>query len=273
MHFKISKPILIIIYICSTLAVILLSIIWFSDVFTEDQWYEAYIFQDVITIVAASLAFLFFTYLTILYRFSTSTGKVWLFFAIGMLSWTIGEIIYCYLELFTDIEPFPSIADFFYLIAYIPLSIGLIFQARLIKITLSRQEKQIIAIVFTILTAIIFIIVILLPILDAFPIPENERLIFVLGALYPLGDLVLILCVLFVFAKLRHGTINIAWALILTGFLIDTIGDILFTWMVTITREELLFEPFDLLFIIGYILYINGALTMVYLMTNSFEKS
>ncbi|MFW9906829.1 MAG: hypothetical protein ACFFFH_21170, partial [Candidatus Thorarchaeota archaeon] len=242
-------------------------------IFTEEQWYEAYIFQDVVTIASAFLAFLFLLCVAILYKPSTKAGKVWLLFSLGYLAWTIGETIYSYYELFTDIAPFPSMADFFYLIAFLPISIGLILQARLIKIQLSTQEKIIIILLFITISMIVIIAVILLPIQEAYPIPEEEKFAYFIGMLYPICDLILILCVLIVFFKLRHGKITVAWILLLVGFLFDTIGDILFNWVETVREEEMLFEPFDLFFIFGYIFVINSALTMIYLMSKTFENN
>jgi hypothetical protein len=273
LRLSITKTKLRIIYCISAIVIITLTFIWFSGIFTEEHWYEAYIFQDVVTIAAAFLASLSLLYVAFLYKPSTKAGKIWLLFTLGLLAWTIGDIIYIYYELFTNIDPFPSIADFFYLIAFLPIYIGLIMQARLIKIPLSNQEKFIIISLFAVISIIVFITVIFLPIQEVYPIPEEELLAYIIGALYPICDLILILCVLIVFFKLRHGKINVAWILLLVGFLLDTIGDILFNWVVTVREEEMLFEPFDLFFIFGYIFVINSALTMIYLMSKTFEKN
>jgi hypothetical protein len=206
-----------------------------------------------------------------LYKPSTIAGKVWLLLAIGMLGWTIGEIIYIYYELFTDIAPFPSIADLFYLLAYIPLSIGLILQLRIIKVELPNKEKIITAIIYIAICVLVIITVIILPILEIYPIPEEETLVYFVSFLYPIFDLLLIFCVVIVFVKFRHGKINMAWILLLVGFLCDTFGDILFNWQEAVIGAEAMFEPFDLLFILGYILIINSAFTMVHLLTKEFE--
>lgn len=273
MRLSVSKTSLKIVYIISSIIVLVLIYIWFSGIFTEEQWYEAYIFQDVVTIVSAALAFIFILYIAILYKPSTYAGKIWLLFALGFLAWTIGEIIYIYYEFFTDIDPFPSIADFFYLIAYLPISIGLIMQSRLIKIPLSTQEKIIIVLLFAVISIVVFITVIFLPIQEVYPIPEEEIVAYIVGVLYPICDLILILFVFVVFIKMRHGKINVAWMLLLIGFLLDTTGDILYNWVVTVRKEELLFEPFDLFFIFGYIFSINSAITMIYLMSKTFENN
>ncbi|MFX1338686.1 MAG: hypothetical protein ACFFDK_08760 [Promethearchaeota archaeon] len=273
MRLSITKTKLKIVYIISAIATIFLTFVWFSGIFTEEQWYEAYIFQDVVTIASAFLGFLFLLYVAVLYNLSTKAGKIWLLFALGLLAWTIGEVIYSYYELFTDIQPFPSIADFFYLIAFIPIYIGLIMQFRLIKIPLSNQEKFIIVLLFTVISITVTITVIIFPLQEVYPIPEEELFAYIVSGLYPICDLILILCVLIVFFKLRRGKINVAWVLLLIAFLLDTIGNILFNWVVTVRKEEMLFEPFDLFFIFGYIFVINSAITMIYLMSKTFENN
>ncbi|HEY0089014.1 MAG TPA: hypothetical protein VGB37_09225, partial [Candidatus Lokiarchaeia archaeon] len=186
---------------------------------------------------------------------------------------TIGESIYSYYELFTDIDPFPSIADFFYLIAYIPLSLALILQMVHTEITLSKKEKIVIAIIYALICVFVVVTVIVIPIQNEPPTLQSEVFAYFVGALYPILDLLLILCVFIVFAKIRHGKVNTAWILLLFGILMTTIADILFNWVETLDVPEQLFYPYDLLFIISYVFILSSAWTMIYLMKQAFQKT
>jgi len=262
-------------YVISIIFLVIISIVWLigNSLFTEEQSFEARLFQDIIIVGSIALATVFLFYLSILYKPSTSVGKVWLLLALGALGWTIGESTFSYYELFTDIEPFPSIADFFYLIAYIPLSMALILQMVHMDITLAKKEKIVIAIVYALICVFVIVTVIVIPIQQASPIPQSEVFAYFVGALYPILDLILILCVFVVFAKIRHGKVNTAWILLLIGILITTIADIIFNWVETLNVPEQLFYPYDLLFIISYVFILNSAWTMIYLMKQAFQKT
>ena len=262
-------------YIISIIFLVIISIVWFVGdfLFTEEQAFEAKLFQDVIIVGSIALATVFLFYLSILYKPSTLIGKVWLLLALGALCWTFGELTFSYYELFTDINPFPSIADFFYLIAYLPLSLALILQMVHTEIMLSKKEKIIIAIVYALICVFVVITVIILPIQQEFPIPQSEIFAYFVSALYPILDLILILCVFIVFAKIRHGKVNTAWILLLIGILINTIADILFNWVETLDLPEQMFYQYDLLYVISYIFILNSALTMIYLMKQAFQTT
>jgi hypothetical protein len=55
-----------------------------------------------------------------------SGRNVWLAIGIGMLSYFLGAIVFGYIEIFLQQEPFPSVADVFYVITYLSLGVGMI---------------------------------------------------------------------------------------------------------------------------------------------------
>ncbi len=271
---KISDKILKICYATSLIIVIIMTIIWISNFpFSKEQVFEASLFQTIVLITVLTIGTILLFYLSTIYKTSTTVGKVWLCLGLGLLFWTIGEIMFSYYELFTDIEPFPSMSDFFYLSAYILLSAGLIVQMHLTKIKLTLLEKSIIAVIFLVITIIVVITVIVLPFQEVGPIPDSEIFSYFVAALYPIFDLVLILCVLIVFAKIHRGKINIAWVILLIGFSLSTIADIIFNWSASVGSIDLLFQPYDLIYFMSYIAIINGALCLLNIMTKTFETS
>ena len=57
----------------------------------------------------------------------STLGKVLFFIGLGLLTWSIGMWIWTYYNLFLVVEiPYPSYSDFFYLLAYPLLGIGII---------------------------------------------------------------------------------------------------------------------------------------------------
>lgn len=272
---KISNKIMKIIYAISVIVIILIIFIWTNNglFFSKGMNLEATLFQTILIVIAAFLGAIFLLYLGILYKISTSIGKVWFLLGVGMATWAIGEIFYTYFQLFTSIPPFPSVADIFYISAYLPLIAGLIIQMFILQIKLPILDKVIITIAYAAISIFIVVFVIILPVQSVYPMSGTETFDYALGALYPILDLVLLLCILVVFAKLRHGKINLAWILLLIGFFCVTVADIVFNWIGAFHITIVLFESYDLLFLIGYILILVGVLSVISLMTKTFETT
>ncbi len=55
-----------------------------------------------------------------------SGRNVWLLFGIGMLSYSLGGIIFGYIEIILKLDPSPSVADIFYVVTYLLVGIGMI---------------------------------------------------------------------------------------------------------------------------------------------------
>jgi hypothetical protein len=271
---KVSNKDIKIIYLVDSIFITIVAIIWgFNEViFSENMYFEAKLFQMITIAVCSGLGAIFLIYLGIIYKLSTSSGKIWLLLGIGILGWCLGDITYSYYETFTDISPFPSIADLFYLLGYIPLSLGLILQTRSLKMNLQVPEKIIIAIIFTIVSLVVLLSVVIIPIIEVYPIPQEGAFEYFIAALYPIFDLLLIICVMVVYAKFRKGTINTAWIFLLSGIVFTLIADIFFNWVETVIGQSARFEFYDLLFIIGYVFIYTGALSIINIMSTAFEK-
>lgn len=273
---NISEKDLRIICIINAIFIIIMAIIWFligDLIFPEGMEYEAEMFQSVIMVIVASIGVVLLWYLVNIYKLSTTSGKVWFLLGLGITIEIVGYIAYIYYELFTEEASFPSIADFFYLISYLPLFMGLILKIRLIEIELPSLDRVIVVISYIIICIIVIVLVIIIPIQRAYPIPEEEVLKYFIGTLYPIFDLILLICVMVLFAKLRGGKLNFALILLLIGFIFIIIAGIIFYWMENVVKETTTFDFYDLLFLIGFIFIYVSALSVISLMTKTFEKS
>ncbi|WP_242624629.1 putative bifunctional diguanylate cyclase/phosphodiesterase [Krasilnikovia cinnamomea] len=56
--------------------------------------------------------------------------NIWIWFAVGQLIWVVGDVVFDYYRLALDEEPYPSLADVFYLFAYPMMIFGLILLVR-----------------------------------------------------------------------------------------------------------------------------------------------
>ena len=69
-----------------------------------------------------------------------SGRNVWLLFGIGMLSYFLGGIIFGYMEIVLKQDPFPSVADIFYVVTYLFVGIGMILAVASRRIKLEAWQ-------------------------------------------------------------------------------------------------------------------------------------
>jgi hypothetical protein len=244
---------------------------WFAEV--EDT--VTFSLSGLMIIASLVLSSFFLLVLGDTYKISSSMGKVWAMLGVGMLLWLAGEVIYFWLDYQTIVDPlavapFPSIADIFYYVAYMPLTAGLIVQMRLLKLTLGASEKAIVSIL-SVLASLIIVYYVLLPAIDAFIADPVDLLGVFAGALYPVLDIVLLVCVFTVSAKLRHGKINTAWVLILAGLILTALADSLY-WIADNQGIDEMFNWYDLAFLAGYLLIAMGAIKGISVISTSFSS-
>jgi hypothetical protein len=255
--------------LCAWIAIAAATWLFGAAWFAEVDVITTLSFSALMIIASIALGAVFLLVLGGTYKISSSMGKVWAFLGIGMLLWLAGEIIY-YLYDLQGVEPFPTIADVFYYIAYLPLTAGLVIQMRLLKLSLATAEK-ILVIVLSAIVSLVIIYFVLWPAIDAFIATPDDPLSLVAGALYPALDIVLLICVFMVSAKLRHGKINAAWILILAGLVLTTVADSLY-WIADNQGIDEMFNWYDLAFLVGYILVTMGAIKGINVISTSFSS-
>ena len=145
---------------------------------------------------------------------------------LGWICWAIAESLWASYSLAGQ-DPYPSWADFFFLLGYLPLSVG--FMSRILTLPKKPEKAQrfliwVISLIVISLTAFFLLI----PILQAY---DPELLLeSLLGLFYPLADLLLLLLVLNLLFTYGPGDYGLSWRLILAGFVLVTISDLFFSY-------------------------------------------
>lgn len=189
----------------------------------------------------------------IVWRFRTtgSHGKAWLLFLGTAASWFIAETTWTVYELVYNVNPFPSIADVFYLMGY-PFMFGfLIYYLKPVRRAATRK---------LIITAIGISATIAIPsIYMAYSFdPSVSLLENVLATAYPIVDATVFVPALIGIVLFFRGEVNFTWSLICTGIFCSTIGDLGFQFT-TFTNTYYTGHPVDIILIWSYILFSFGV--------------
>ncbi len=182
---------------------------------------------------------------------SGSHGKAWVSFAVFSAMWFIAEQVWMVLELVYQQKPFPSIADFFYIVGYPAYFIFAILYLQPFKNAITR--KMIIA------SSLVAIAVLVPNLYMAFENNSDEdKFSIVLGALYPILDAIVLMPALIGVMLFFGGKVNFLWALMLVGIIIEVIADIAFQYF-SLDDSYYTGHPVDILFLWSYILLSFGV--------------
>ena len=178
-------------------------------------------------------------------------GKSWLFFLGTAVSWFLAETSWTVYELIYKQNPFPSIADGFYITGY-PLMFGfLIYYLKPVKKAITRKMLA---------SAILISMTISIPSIYMAYSPESNVSLFenILATAYPVLDSIIFVPAILGVSLFFKGEVNLPWSLICIGILCFAIGDIGFQFT-TFTNTYYTGNPVDMILIWAYIFFAFGA--------------
>lgn len=205
------------------------------------------------------------------YGLNNPHARAFGFIALGIFFWFIGDFIWFILEYFFNQNPFPSIADYFYLFAYPLLLIGLIQELRANKMRWTYCK-----VISCILLSLFFgLIVFYFGIIKAFD--SSDLLINNLIAIaYGVGDLLLIIftvLILMVAIGYQKGKLFYPWLIILIGFFLILVADILFAmYHQEYENLEAISRNIDLGWISGFLFLTYGFYSIEYTVMQARNK-
>jgi hypothetical protein len=188
-------------------------------------------------VIAKNIASVVFSLLTFWFFFKSwfftetydlSKG-IWGLFTLGIFLWAVAEFVWAFFEVILKVEtPFPSIADLFWVLGYIPLFWGLSIRYRTLDVTLDRQQKRSI-LMFSATLFLLIAYFVIRPILIEFdPQRLGENL---LNLFYPLSDIVLLVLTCAILFSFGKGRFALTWKFIIFGFIMMSIADLLFSYL------------------------------------------
>lgn len=220
--------------------------------------------------VAAALIGL---YTSKIYGFKSANGRAIILITTGLVFAAVAEIIWYVLKTFMNVDPYPSIADVFFLLAYPFFGAG-IYQGYITSGIKLRQVKKPLLITVLLASIILTILVGYLDIYQAYdPSADIATSIVYIG--YGIVDLVLVigsLLTILVANEYKGGKLATFWKAIAAGFFFTLAGDILFSIFVDKTLADI--KPYtyiELLWIAGY-LFPAYALLENYIHVSEIQK-
>jgi hypothetical protein len=183
-------------------------------------------------------------------------GKVLFLLFLGVSMWSLAEVIWFVYRFFLGIDPYPSIADLFFLLPY-PIFALAIFQARKsIGQKLNKKDWHFWTLDFLI-GLLLVLTVSYFGIYKAYD-SSADSVANILGISYGVVDLLLVVASLFsmtIMREFKKGKLGYFWAVMTVGFFLFLVADVLFA-MFNVQYEENLAKPYtyiDLVWVLGYI--------------------
>jgi hypothetical protein len=224
--------------------------------------YIGSLMNPVLAITAAIVAFV----LTRQMGAGNPNRALWTGLSIGWACWAIAEALYA-IPVFSGKEAaYPSAADIFWLLGYLPMLYAFLQRQRELPVKLSRKNR-IISWVATGVVVIFNLIFILVPILSAFD-PAN-LVESILNLLYPIANLFLLLFVIRIFFAFTEGGYGQARLWVAIGFFAMTVSDLVYCYLVGIDHyypngEAAFMSVFvvDYTYTISYLLFLVGLIVL-----------
>lgn len=180
-----------------------------------------------------------------------SHGKAWLFFLGFSICWFIAETTWSIYELVYNINPFPSLADVFYLSGYPFLFCFLMYYLKPVRLAITRKM---------IVGAVILSVALTIPsIYMTYNFdPKVQILENVIATTYPISDAIVFIPAIIGVVLFFRGEVNFTWSLICLGIVLAAIGDTGFQ-IAEFTDTYYTGHPADIVLLWAYVFFSFGV--------------
>ena len=173
--------------------------------------------------------------------FKSVISKSVLFLSLGILTWGIGTVIFAYYNLYLNIEvPYPSLADAAYIISWPLWVIGMFYFLKVlgVKYRLKNTIGKLFLVIIPLVAIVISYYLLFIVARGGLINFSNGNLKLFFDLAYPIGDIVIITFTVLIYSfSLNYLGGLLKWPIfiILSGFVINYIGD--FSFVYTATKE------------------------------------
>lgn len=152
--------------------------------------------------------------------------RVWGSLTLGLLLWTIAEVIWSYDEILAGGRlPYSSLADIAWIAGYIPVAFALIARYRSLRMTPGSGWRLALFWVIVTLATLIAVVVTASILATDGPVSFPERMV---NALYAIGDLAVAIGALLIAIMLTGGALSVPLGVIAAGCFCVAVSDLLY---------------------------------------------
>lgn len=233
--------------------------------------FKAYPITEVLFLIAPLLAALGGIWAVRAFGFKTVRGEAMLYITLGLFSWLVAEALWTLFEVVLKILPYPAIVvDFFFLIAYPLLLIGIIKEVQIGRIEWDRLKRTL----FGLILVLVFILFAYFGVYRAYD-PQVVLVQNILGIAYDSGDILLLvstLLAMMLVVEYRGGKLFSSWLYFLAGLALIFVTDLLMAIYAEPYKAGVwLYRQMDILRIAGY-LFVAYSLFSIWFIIKDFEK-
>ena len=240
--------------------VIILSFVAFlylANIFVGIENFSNLISIPVYTIIPSLLVILSIYALIQFKKIKEISKKPLLLLTCAFILWFAAEQTWNFYEHVLEIDPYPSLADLFYITAPIVMFFALISYLKSLNYKISKNK-----IIFSSLIALIVLIPSLLITFQA-GVEDNLFEIFI-ALIYPISDAMMLVPAILIISNIIKNQKNFFWLMILVGIIGFVVADTIFLFLV-IDDSYVDGHPVDILWISSYLIW---TFTIVYLIYN-----
>ena len=222
----------------------------------SDEYFSDYISLPIYTIIPGTLVILSMWALSRADKIENISKKSLFFLVISFISWFAAELTWNLYEHVLEIDPYPSIADFFYISAPIFMFISLIVFLQPLQNKIKKTH-----VIFASLISILVLIPILIITLES-----NSQVEFfetAIAMIYPIVDAILLVPAIIAILVSAREKKNSFWVMILIGIIVFIIGDDLFLFL-TIYEQYYDGNPVDILWLTSYVIWSFAIYSLIY---------
>ncbi|MGZ6004765.1 MAG: hypothetical protein ACXWLH_01295 [Candidatus Saccharimonadales bacterium] len=213
--------------------------------------------SNILYLIAPFLAICCGVYTVRTFKLSNITGQIFGLLTAGLTSFFIGELLFFYYQFISHSSPFPSAADFFYLLGYPLMFAGFIRAAFNHRVRWHNFSKLYLFSILLLL-AVLAILVAYFGVYLAYNPGDSGASNFISIA-YGIGDLILIVPSLFILKIImdfRGGKLFNSWVMILIALAFMLSGDLMFAiYRNSYTALKFPYTLIDLAYVANYLLF------------------
>jgi hypothetical protein len=211
---------------------------------------QFFIFGDLMTVILS-------VYVTIacfgafrLHGAHSAQGKAIYFMLGGALTWLIADVAWAVQEVgFGLYSPLISPADIFYYLGYVFITLGFY---HMWKFTKPSLKKRLPVVAVAVLAFILLYMIFIVPTVYGQDATDIEKIV---TNFYVVADIIMVTAAALVLPLTQKSKISLAWTIIITGFIITAMGDVLFVYFADTYYSG---QIFSILWDVGYIVVALG---------------